>query len=61
VFCSIKPEVEKSKMAAARPGKTWNAYISSYMWDRNEINKATRTFYGSSDPKDYSVYDTPKP
>jgi hypothetical protein len=22
VFCSIKPEVEKSKMAAARPGKT---------------------------------------
>jgi len=30
----------KSQMAATRPGNTWNAYISTSMWDRNEIQKA---------------------
>jgi hypothetical protein len=41
----------KSKMAATRPGKTWNSYISLYAWDKSETKNAISTF-GSSDPQE---------
>ena len=42
----------KSKMAAEILGKTWNGCISTCMWDRNEIQTANPTLYGTCDLMD---------